>query len=89
MPLGFIKDPQAKLDYHVDWTAWLDGDSIEISTWTVPSDLTIVETSTTDQITTIWLEAGTLGLQHSLINHITTSGGRGDDRSFFIIIRNK
>ena len=31
----FLKDPDAVLDYSVDWSKWLAGDQIETSTWFV------------------------------------------------------
>jgi len=31
----FIKDPDAVLDYSVDWSKWLAGDQIQTSAWSV------------------------------------------------------
>lgn len=79
-----IKDPQAKLDYTVDWTAWLQtGETITTSTWTVPAGIT--QTTPAPSIsggkTTIWLSGGTVSTRYVLVNHIVTSQGREDDRS--------
>ena len=41
-----VKDPNAVLDYFLDWTSWLTtGDTIDSIVWTVPSGLTL-ETQT-------------------------------------------
>jgi hypothetical protein len=84
MPKQFMKDPDAKLDYKIDWTAWLaSGETVSVSTWTVPSGITKDSDSITDAgaSTTIWLSGGTVGTDYSLTNHITTSASREDDRT--------
>lgn len=80
-------DPQAKLDYAVDWSAWLQsGETINASTWTVPAGITqsTPEPSNTATVATIWLTGGTIGQLYAVTNHITTSMGREDDRSLFL-----
>ena len=80
-------DPQAKLDYAVDWSAWLQsGETISASTWTVPAGITEAtpEPSNTATVATIWLTGGTAGQLYTVTNHITTSMGREDDRSLFL-----
>lgn len=52
----FFKDPDAVLDYGVDWTAWLGSDTIVTSTWVVsPTGLTAERGANTPRTTTIWL----------------------------------
>lgn len=80
-------DPQAKLDYAIDWSAWLQsGETINTSTWTVPTGITqsTPAPSHTTTAATIWLTGGTVGTHYTVTNHITTSMGREDDRSLFI-----
>lgn len=81
-------DPQAKLDYAVDWSAWLQsGETISESTWTVPDGITQAPTpapSNTATVATIWLTGGTVGQNYAVTNHIKTSMGREDDRSLSI-----
>jgi len=80
-------DPQAKLDYAVDWSAWLQsGETISESTWTVPAGLTeVTPTPTpTGSVATIWLAGGTVGQNYMVTNHIKTSMDREDDRSLFL-----
>ena len=77
----FIKDPDAVLDYSVNWEAWLSGDTISASEWTIPTGLTNDSDSFGDSVATVWLSSGTAGKTYSIINHITTAAGRQDDNS--------
>lgn len=88
---AFIKDPQAKLDYAVDWSAWLDedDDTIGQSDWTVPGGLTEVSASTTGTLATVWLSGGVVGEVYEVVNHIVTAAGREDDRTIFIHVADK
>lgn len=84
------KDPQAKLDYAVDWTAWLgSSETISTSTWTVPSGLTKSAESNTTALAVVWLTGGTVGERYALTNHIITNQGREDDRTFTVLITQK
>lgn len=95
----FTKDPSAVLDYGFDWTErdWLEaGETITASTWAItePSGedpILLVEDSETSDTTTttIWLSAGTVGKTYSVTNHITTSAGRQDDRTFKVKVANR
>jgi len=84
----FSKDPQATLDYVVDWAEWLDeGDSISASSWTVTSGLTIENSPTfTTTRAVVWLSGGTVGERYTATNHIVTASGRADDRTLTIAI---
>ena len=90
----WIKDPDATLDWAIDWTAWLATDeTIATSTWTVPDGLTqgtgTQAASSVDGINTIWLSGGTDGDTYHITNEIVTSSNRTDDRSFDITIRER
>ncbi len=88
-----IKDPQAVLDYALDWGAqWLGTDTITTSEWTVTgpdTDLKVDSSSFTDGVATVWISGGTLGETYSLTNHIVTSEGREDDRTIEVRARDK
>lgn len=89
-PNYFIKDPQSTLDYTVDWTSWMAaGDAISSVVWTVPSGITQASVSATDTTATIWLSGGTVGQSYNVQCKITTSGGRTDERTITIIVRQK
>jgi hypothetical protein len=85
----FIKDPDAVLDYAPDWTTWLDGDTIDTSTWTVPAGVTSESEDFTTTSTVIWLSGGTAGESYRITNRIVTAGGRTDDRSLLIRVADR
>lgn len=87
MAKWFEKDKDAKLDYKIDWSTWLDGDTITVSAWTVPEGIT-EEAETTNDTTsaTIWLSGGTADTDYTLVNHITTASGREDDETIVISV---
>lgn len=84
----FVKDPSALLDYRINWARWLGTDTISSSAWAIDGDdLLSVEDSYTDTAATIWLSGGTLGTKYTVTNHIATDGGRIDERSIYITIK--
>lgn len=85
----FTKDPDAQLDYTIDWSSWLadsGDDSIVSSIWNVQSGIIAESDSSTETTATIWLSGGTLGKQYLVTNRITTNGGRINDRTVVIKI---
>lgn len=89
MPLKWpAKDPDELLDYKVDWSKRLPGDTIHSSTWpNPPSGLTVVTTAHAQKNTTVWLSGGVLGQTYTLLNRIVTHGGRTMDQSVEITIK--
>jgi len=85
MTRHFLKDPDAVLDYQIDWSSWLDtGETISASAWTVPTGLTEDSDSNTTTTATVWLSGGTAGVTYSVTNQITTSDSRTEDRTITI-----
>lgn len=80
------KDPGATLDYNLDWSAWLNGDTITNVVWTVPAGLTKTTQSVANGVTTVWLAGGTLGQRYTVTCRVTTALGRTDERSFQLFI---
>lgn len=79
-----LKDPDATLDYAVDWTAWLeDGDSIAASEWIV-TGLTGTRQALVGATATIWLSGGEPWQTYLVTNRVTTAAGRIDDRTLRI-----
>jgi len=81
---SMTKDADAVLDYGINWAAWLGVDTIVDSTWEVTgpdADLVIDSESESTTVTVVWLSGGTTGAKYTVTNHITTAGGREDDRS--------
>lgn len=85
-----LKDPDATLDFEVDWSQWLQAsETITASGWTVPAGLTRVSDTHTGTTATVWLSGGVLGQRYTVTNEITTSGGRIDDRSLHIDVMDR
>lgn len=89
MPSYFFKDPNAVLDYEIDWSLWLGVGSISSSVWFVPDGITKDSESNTTTTTTIWLSGGAVGVAYLLTNRIVTAGGRTDDRTIEIFVGEK
>ena len=85
----FIKDPDAVLDYTINWETWLDGDTLTDSSWTIPTGLTKDSDAFGDSTATVWLSSGTVGITYNIVNHITTTAGREDDKTLVIICKEK
>lgn len=90
----YLKDPDADLDYRVDWSQWLAaGETITGSSWTVPVGITQgtgPQAPTFDSTSaTIWLTGGTDGQAYPITNRVTTSAGRVDDRTITITVRQR
>lgn len=83
----YLKDPNAVLDYVLDWTDFLQGDTISTSTWTVPSGITKTTDSKTATTTTVWLSSGTAGQVYTVTNRIVTTGGRQQDQSIQFVVQ--
>jgi len=88
------KDTNEVLDYSLDWSRRLDGDTISTSTWTAASTnqdavLTIGTRTNTPTTTTVWLSSGTTFKTYELTNRIVTAGGRTMDQTARITIKDK
>lgn len=88
----FKKDPDATLDYSLDWDAddWLGTDTISgTPTWTVPSGLTLETQSNTTTVATAWISGGTVNTDYDVACKITTAGGRIDERTIRLQVRQR
>ncbi len=88
------KDPQAVLDYTIDWLSdgWLlSGDTLSQSVWSADPGITIDSTSIDipNGKTVVWLSGGTVGHTYKVTNSITTTGGRKDDRTLEIVVQER
>jgi len=86
MTSSFSKDPDARLNYGIDWAAWLSEDTIAESVWIVPAGLTSDGDSSTVTATSVVLAGGTAGQQYRVTNRVTTGEGLIDDRSITIFV---
>lgn len=85
----YLKAPDEVLDFVNDWSDFLVDDTITVSTWFPPADLTLVSSSNTPTRATVWLADGTLGTVHRVVNRIETAGGRTAERTIHIQIDRK
>lgn len=86
-PIGIApKDPNAILDYTINWSRWLNGDVISSILWTLPAGITDVGHTNSGSDMTIWLSGGTAGVNYDIVGEIVTVGGRTDDRTLRIAV---
>lgn len=88
-PWEEVKDPDGTLDYAADWSGWLGTDTIVSAQWTVPSDITITQQSTTTTVSTVWVSGGISGNSYDCTCRITTSTGRTCDRTFRLKVKER
>jgi hypothetical protein len=88
----FSKDPNAVLDYEIDWTDWLTGgETISTATWTVSSGITKDSESNSTTKAKVWLSGGTAGTTYTATNRITTNStpARTDERTIEIRVEQR
>ena len=83
----FTKDPDSTLDYVWDWTEWLSGDTITNHSITVPADINLLTHTRLDGKVTGWFSGGTVGKSYTITCEIVTDGGRTDQRSARLVIK--
>jgi hypothetical protein len=83
--LSFVKDPEAEVDYQIDWSSYLSGATITSSLWTAPG-LSITSDSYTSTTATVWLSGGQINERYIARNKITTSAGQTDVRGITITV---
>lgn len=83
------KDPNDRVDYFWDWSAWLpEGDSVATSQ-IIPDDaeaLTIDGTQQSATAISCFVAGGSLHQKHIITNRIVTAQGRQKDASIIIPI---
>lgn len=90
-----LKDPDAVLDYTIDWGAdyLATGELLAASEWSVdPDELGGVSIAGTDfdaSTSTVKAAGGVAGRLYRLVNRITTATGRIDDRSIVIRVEKR
>lgn len=72
----FDKSPIENIDFELDWTKSLKGDTISVSVWDIPPDLGESTTDNTNTTTTVWLTGGVDGTSYNVQNVVTTAAGR-------------
>jgi hypothetical protein len=86
-----LKDPNADLDYTIDFTAWLpSGDTIASVIWTKTGGLVLgtPQMNPLGPVTTR-VSGGNAGEKCSLSAKVTTVQGRVDERTVYLKIRER
>jgi len=94
-----LKDPQAKLNYAIDWSDWLGADTITSSTWAVTSFSTSTVDTTTLAVNSSSISAntttiavvtgGTSGNIYNLTNKVWTNNSLIERRSFRVKVEDR
>jgi hypothetical protein len=89
----YLKDPQSRVDYAIDWSPYLDGQVIETSDWLVTPDeeggIAAEEASFEPGRTAARLNGGVAGHLYSVSNQVTFSDGTTDVRSITLRVEGR
>ncbi len=89
----YLKDPQSRVDYAIDWSGYLDGKAVAASSWAVaPAEaggLTVEAASFDLTRTAATLAGGQPGHVYSATNRVTLSDGRTDQRSITLRVEQR
>ena len=89
-----LKDPEAALDYAVDWGAeYLSADTLAQSDWQVtPAEtggLSVITNAFDGKVATATAAGGVPGHLYQLTNHVVLSSGRTDSRSVVLRVEKR
>jgi hypothetical protein len=92
--MGFyLKDPQSRVDYAIDWSGYLDGQTIAASEWTVsPAEtggIAVEEASFGLDRSAARLAGGLVGRIYDVVNRVTLSDGSVDERSLTLRVEDR
>lgn len=84
-----LKDPDAVLDYSVDWGAeYLGGDLLSGSSWSVmpdePGGVAVLASAFDATTTNVTASGGVAGRLYRLVNAVVLQSGRADHRSILL-----
>lgn len=88
----YFQDPEERLGYSWDWSAWLAdvSDTIESATVTVPEGLTAVEDAVVaGAFVTQRVSGGAEGDTYKMVCKVTTAGGLIVKKPIFVTIRDQ
>lgn len=87
---GYLKHPQASIDYAIDWPAATIGLGVVQSLWSVtpvePGGVAIGATTIDDGRTTATISGGVGGRSYRVTNRVTTVAGKIDARTITLRI---
>jgi hypothetical protein len=89
----YLKDPQSRVDYAIDWSGYLDGQVVAGSAWSVqPAEaggLAVDAASFDLARTAATLAGGVVGHVYTATNRVTLSDGRSDQRSITLRVEER
>jgi len=89
-----LKDPEAALDYAVDWGAeYLNGELLSQSSWqVVPVELgglQVIAERFDERLSTVTAAGGVAGHIYQLTNHVVLASGLSDSRSIVLRVEKR
>lgn len=76
------KDPDATLDYSLDWTPWLTvGETVSAFNVTVPAGITLDGSGEAAGVISWRMSGGSVGVRYDVTVEVTTSSGQIDQRT--------
>ncbi|MCI4589850.1 hypothetical protein MOK15_07070 [Sphingobium sp. BYY-5] len=89
----FVKDPQARIDHAIDWSAYLAAQTLIASDWAVSPEeaggVIVEATAFEAQRSSARLSGGVVGRLYRLTNHVILSDGQVDERSVTIRVEER
>ncbi len=89
----YLKDPDSRVDYAIDWSGYLDGQTVAASAWAVtpaePGGVAVAQASFDLARTAATLEGGLAGHVYSVTNRVTLSDGQIDERSIALRVEER
>lgn len=89
----YLKDPQSRVDYAIDWSGYVDGQIVTASAWAVtpqePGGVAVDGASFDLARTAATLTGGAAGHVYSITNQVTLSDGRSDQRSITLRVEER
>jgi hypothetical protein len=89
-----LKDPEAALDYAVDWGAeYLTGDTLAASSWQVTpveiGGVSVVASRFEPKVASVTAAGGVAGHLYQLTNHVVLTSGLTDSRSIVLRVEKR
>lgn len=89
----YLKDPGSTIDFAIDWSPWLAGGAIGASEWTIiPAEaggLTRASDGFAPTRTVVTVDGGVRGRVYRLMNRVTLSDGRRDERTLSVRVEER
>ena len=89
----YLKDPEARVDYAIDWGLYLDGQTIVDSAWSVEpvedGGIEVDEARFAPERTAARLSGGVIGHVYAVANLVTLTDGSADSRSITLRVEER